>query len=272
MDIEPIKEVALRSAYRAGEILKSHFGHLTSVTKKGAIDLVTVADIEAEKAIVETVRARFPEHAILAEESGAIDGDENYRWIIDPLDGTTNFAHNLSFFAVSIAFALEDELMLGIVFNPIDGEMFIAIKGRGAQLNNQPIQVTARRSVRESLLVTGFPYEIDLHSPSLMNRFSNFLTAAQGVRRLGSAALDLCYVACGRFEGFWEENLNPWDTAAGVLLVEEAGGKVTDFRGARFHIDKKQILATNGQIHREMISLLLASRPVTVEDEKWVQI
>ncbi len=262
MEIEPIKQVGIRAAYRAGEILKNHFGHLTSVTKKGAIDLVTVADIESEQAIVETVRSRFPDHAILAEEGGAMNGDRTYRWIIDPLDGTTNFAHNLSIFAVSIAFACKDELMMGIVFNPINGELFIAIKSRGAQLNNQPIRVTNHQSVKESLLVTGFPYDLDNRPDSLMTRFSNCLAGAQGIRRLGSAALDLCYVACGRFDGFWEENLNPWDTAAGALIVEEAGGKVTDYDGAPFHVDKKQILSTNGQIHSEMISLL------TIEEAK----
>ncbi len=256
MDIEPIKQVAIRAAYRAGEILRSHFGRLTSISKKGAIDLVTVADIESEKAIVETIRERYPDHAILAEESGALDGNPATRWIIDPLDGTTNFAHNLSLFAVSIAFADEDETLMGLIFNPINGELFLAIKDGEALLNNDPIRVSGQSTVRESLLVTGFPYEIQRRHDGLLRRFENCLEAAQGVRRLGSAALDLCYVACGRFDGFWEENLNPWDTAAGALIVEEAGGKVTDFGGTPFHMDKKQILATNREIHADMISLL----------------
>lgn len=262
MDMEPIKQAGIRAAYRAGEILKNRFGRLISVTKKGAIDLVTAADIESEQVIVETIRERFPDHTILAEESGALEGDPQYRWIIDPLDGTTNFAHNLGIFAVSIAFAHKDDLLMGMVFNPIDGEFFTGFKGGGAYLNNQPISVTPRKSVNDSLLCTGFPYDLDCRPASLMTRFANCLAVAQGIRRLGSAALDLCYVACGRFEGFWEENLNPWDTAAGVVIVQEAGGKVTDFSDRPFHIDKKQILSTNGKIHSEMISLL------AIEDSK----
>ena len=167
MEMESIKQVGIRAAYAAGEILKNHFGRLTSVTKKGAIDLVTIADIESEQAIVSAIQSRFADHAILAEESGALEGDPTCQWIIDPLDGTTNFAHNLDLFCISIAFARDGEVTMGIVFNPINGELFTALKGQGAQLNNQPIRVAANPTVRDSLLVTGFPYDLDNRSASL---------------------------------------------------------------------------------------------------------
>jgi len=256
MDMDRIKQVGIGAAYRAGKILQQRFGNLEMVSKKGAIDLVTDADIASEKAVVETIRSAFPGHAILAEESGPIEGDPDHCWIVDPLDGTTNFAHNLGVFAVSIAFVLRQEIAVGIVFNPISGELFTATKGQGALLNNRPIQVSATAKVAESLLVTGFPYNLHDGIAGLMQKFQNCLCACQGVRRLGSAALDLCFVACGRFDGFWEENLRPWDTAAGVLIAREAGGEVSDFQTLPFHPDKKQILASNGYIHSELIALL----------------
>ncbi len=262
MDMERIQQVGVGAAYRAGEILRSHFGNLDSVQKKGVIDLVTAADIESEKAIIETIRSAFPNHAVQAEERGALPGDPENCWIIDPLDGTTNFAHNLGIFSVSIAFSHQNETSIGIVLNPVSGELFTAAKGQGARLNDLPIAVTTTRTVQESLLATGFPYNSGDIINRLMVRFKNGLCASRGVRRLGSAALDLCYVACGRFDGFWEENLNPWDTAAGALIVQEAEGTVTDFSEHPFLIEKKQILATNGHIHSEMVSLLNA------EDDK----
>lgn len=261
MDTEKIKQVGIGAAYRAGKILKKHFGNLDTVRKKGTIDLVTTADIESEKAIVETIRATFPDHSILAEESGSSKRNPENCWIIDPLDGTTNYAHNLGIFSVSIAFSYQNETTVGIVFNPVSAELFTATKGQGAQLNNRPIGVSHIPTLKESLLVTGFPYNFEAILNSLMTRFKKSLGASQGIRRLGSAALDLCYVACGRFEGFWEENLKPWDTAAGVLIVQEAGGKVTDFEDLPFHVDKKQILATNGHIHTEMLTLLNSKDP-----------
>ena len=256
MEIEKIKQVGIRAAYQSGEILKRYFGNLKTVNKKGEIDLVTQADIESENVIIETIRTAFPDHSILAEESGRIEGRPEACWIIDPLDGTTNFAHSLGIFAVSIAFFHSEKPLYAIVFNPHSGELFTAEDGQGAYLNNRRLSVSKVALVRDSLLVTGFPYNLERGTAALMARFKNCLLAAQGIRRLGSAALDLCYVACGRMDGFWEENLKPWDTAAGMLIAQAAGGSVTDFDGQPFSIDKKQILATNGRIHSEMLALL----------------
>ncbi|MFZ1986318.1 MAG: inositol monophosphatase family protein [Desulfatitalea sp.] len=259
MDLETIKRIGIRAAYRAGRILNDHFGKTLQVTKKGAIDLVTEADLASEKAIIATITEVFADHSILAEESGASVGNGRDRWIIDPLDGTTNFAHRLPIFAVSIAYARDDVVLMGIVFNPANGELFTAVEDQGARLNDAPIFVSTTPTVGDSLLVTGFPYTVRSVSPTLtIERFTHCLTASQGVRRLGSAALDLCYVACGRFDGFWEENLKPWDTAAGMLIAREAGGRVTDYADQPFHIDDKQILATNTAIHQEMVRLLIS--------------
>ena len=256
MEIDQVKQIGIRAAYRGGEVLRGYFGNLKTVSKKGTIDLVTEADIESEKAIIETIRSAFPDHGILAEEAGPIDGRPEARWIIDPLDGTTNFAHGLGIFATSIAFSHHDKPVFGVVLNPSNGELFTAADGQGAYLNNHGIHVSKAATVRDSLLVTGFPYDLERMTSALMGRFGRCLPAAQGVRRLGSAALDLCYVACGRFDGFWEENLSPWDTAAGALIAREAGGRITDFEGQPFAIEKKQILATNDRIHAEMLALL----------------
>jgi myo-inositol-1(or 4)-monophosphatase len=256
MDLEPIKKVGIRAAYQAGRILTEHFGNISQVTKKGAIDLVTEADIASEKAILATIHEKFPDHGILAEESGLTRGSAEGQWIIDPLDGTTNYAHCLPIYAVSIAYAQQDEVLTGIVFNPASGELFTAVRGQGAQLNGQPVHVSATSAVGDSLLVTGFPYDFHNVAPSVLHRFNQCLRASQGVRRLGSAALDLCYVACGRFEGFWEANLKPWDTAAGMLITREAGGLVTDYGDRRYCLGMQEILATNGHIHQAMLTLL----------------
>jgi len=257
MDLQTIKRIGIRAAYRAGRILIDHFDKPLQVKKKGAIDLVTQADVASEKAIVATIQEVFPDHGILAEESAAIAGNGHDRWIIDPLDGTTNFAHHLPIFAVSIAYARDDVPLMGIVFNPANGELFTAIHGQGAHLNDAPIYVSNVETVEDSLLVTGFPYTIRTTSPAEpIARFTRCLTASQGVRRLGSAALDLCFVACGRFEGFWEENLKPWDTAAGMLIAQAAGGRVTDYKDLPYHVEDRQILATNARIHAEMVQLL----------------
>jgi myo-inositol-1(or 4)-monophosphatase len=234
----------------------SHFGKVSKIDKKGIIDLVTEADTESESVIIETIRKVFADHAILAEESGLRTGDSDYQWIIDPLDGTTNFAHQIGLFSVSIAFSVKDETVLGIVLNPLTRELFTAVKGKGASLNGRHIDVSKATTVSESLLVTGFPYNLRDYFDPLLTRFAKCLKASQGVRRLGSAAIDLCFIACGRFDGFWEENLKPWDTAAGELIAREAGAIVTDFSNKPFTINKKEILATNGRIHKEMISLL----------------
>jgi len=256
MHLDHVKSVGISAAYRGSEILRARLGNISKVTKKSKIDLVTEADAESEEAIIETIRNAFPDHGILAEESGGYQEKADCRWIIDPLDGTTNFAHQLGLFSVSIAFAFKGIVKVGIVQVPMSGELFWAVAGKGAALNGRPIRVSNSGKVSESLLVTGFPYNFkDMLNP-LMRRFSNCLSASRGVRRLGSAALDLCYVACGRFEAFWEQNLEPWDTAAGMLIVREAGGRVTDFFDRPFRPDKSEILASNDKIHAEMLSLL----------------
>lgn len=255
MDMDRIKQVGIAAACTGAKILKDHHGQLASVRKKGAIDLVTDADIQSEAAIIRTITEAFPDHAILAEESGDHDGHGGL-WIIDPLDGTTNFAHNLHQFCVSIAFAVDHEILAGFVLAPLLDELFVGLKGQGAQLNGAPITVSATVSLADSLLVTGFPYDHHTIVDVLMHRFSNCLQATQGIRRLGSAALDLCYVASGRFEGFWEQHLKPWDTAAGYLVASEAGARTTGLSGAPFSIFGDDLVCTNGAIHDELIKLL----------------
>lgn len=259
MDLEHVKRVGIAAAYKSAAILNSYFGKIPGVNKKGAIDLVTVADTESEKVIIQTIRRNFPDHTILAEESGLAEGASDFQWIVDPLDGTTNFAHNQGIFANSIAFARQGEVAFGIVLIPASGELFTATAGAGATLNGRPISVSGVSHISESLLVTGFPYEFKSIIGPIMDRFSNCLTASQGVRRLGSAAIDLCFVACGRFEAFWEQQLQPWDTAAGMLIVKEAGGVVTDFDNRPFGMHAKEILATNGLIHEAMLEVLKLS-------------
>jgi myo-inositol-1(or 4)-monophosphatase len=247
---------ALAAAKAAGEIQTGLFGNLKDIKKKGEIDLVTEADIRSEKAIVEILRESFPGDSFLTEESGAIDSGSERLWIIDPLDGTTNYAHSFPFFAVSIALEVKGEVVVGSVFNPILGELFQAIKGQGATLNGLSIGVTQTTSLKESLLATGFPYNIHKDYRDVLNIFEQMLTRVQGVRRPGSAAIDLCYVACGRFDGFWEKGLNPWDTAAGSLVVQEAGGMVSGYKGEAYSPYQKTILAANPHIFKEMLKVL----------------
>jgi len=256
MFLESEKKVGIAAAYKAAGILRNKLGRLKQINKKGTNDLVTEADAESEKAIIDTIRGAFPHHGILAEESGADIGSASCCWIIDPLDGTTNFAHEFGLFSISIAYSEHNKPVLGIVLSPMTDELFIAIKGRGAFLNGRPIRVSEVKTVSESLLVTGFPYDVEHVFIPMMQRFANCLKVAQGIRRLGSAALDLCYVACGRFDAFWEQNLKPWDTAAGVVIAAEAGSVITDFSNRAFTLEKMEVLASNGNIHQEMISLL----------------
>lgn len=255
MDLESVKRVGIAAAYKGAEILRANFGKKCTIKKKGAKDLVTESDTESERLIIETIKKAFPSHGILAEESGSNNSGAECTWIIDPLDGTTNFAHNLGLFAVSIAFSIRGDIAAGIVLNPITGELFTAVKGEGARLNGISIHVSETTSLSESLLVTGFPSNVKDIKP-LQVRFFNCMKASQGIRRLGSAALDLCFVASGRFEGFWEENLKPWDTAAGLIIASEAGGNISDFSGNPYNIYKNEILATNGKIHKEALEAL----------------
>lgn len=256
MDFRTHMQVAVRAAEQGARILQSRFGNISSIEKKAAQEIVTEADTESEKEIIGVIRSNFPEHGILSEESGLKTSPSDYKWIIDPLDGTVNFAHQVPIFCISIALAFQDDIVLGIVLNPLSGDFFSAIKGQGSQLNGQPIQVSPISTITDSLLVTGFAYNVNEIFEPVITRYGNCLRAAQGMRRLGSAALDLCFVACGRFEGFWEQNLKPWDTAAGSLIASEAGGQVTTFSNQPFTIDQMEILATNGKIHGEMLGLL----------------
>lgn len=255
MNLKLVKNVGIDAARKGAEVTQSLLGK-TRIEKKGDINLVTRADRESENIIIRTILNSFPDHTILAEESGQHGRKTPYQWIIDPLDGTTNFAHRLNHYAISIAFAVSGKITVGIVFNPAADEMFTAVLGQGARLNDDSISVSKVDSVGNSLLVTGFPYNFKEIFPEIIDRFSNCLKAAQGIRRFGSAALDLCDVACGRFDGFWEQNLNPWDTAAGYLIAVEAGATISDFSNNPFDITCKEILATNGKIHQEMILLL----------------
>ena len=256
MDLEHAIRVGIAAAYNGAKVLTAHFGNISRIGRKGAFDLVTEADTGSENQIIQTIREAFPEHAILAEESGAAKGNSEYRWIIDPLDGTTNYAHHLPIFTIAIALARHAEIVFGLVLNPVDGELFSAVAGKGAELNGKPIRVSSTAAVHDSLLATGFPYNFDEIIEPVMKRFTMCQDASQGVRRLGSAALDICYVACGRFDGFWEQNLKPWDMAAGAIIAAEAGAVITDFSNQPFALDQKEILITNGKIHQEMLSLL----------------
>jgi myo-inositol-1(or 4)-monophosphatase len=258
MDLEAVKRIGVAAAYKGAGVLLARLGRIESIREKGRNDLVTDADTGAERIIIETIHRAYPEHGFLAEESGGQAGGlEDDCWIIDPLDGTTNYAHGLEIFSISLAFARDGDVLVGIVFDPLRGELFTAVSGGGARLNGRSIRVSEAARVAESLLVTGFPYNIQSVADPVLTRFSNCLKAAQGMRRLGSAALDLCYVACGRFEGFWESYLKPWDTAAGVRILQEAGGRVTDFADHAYDgRNSLHMLATNGRIHQEMVSLL----------------
>ena len=256
LDLNKIYQVAIAAAYHSGQVLNKYFGLLKQVKKKGAIDLVTEADLESEKVVKTIIQNQFPDHGIVAEESGIHQTQTPYEWIIDPLDGTTNYAHQIPLFAVSIAFVINKQPVVGVVFNPVAQDLFTSIKGHGALYNRQTIGVSHTKKLSESVLVTGFPYNLhDIITP-LIKRFSNCLQSAQAVRRLGAAALDLCFVASGQFDGFWEQNLKPWDTAAGMLIAKEAGAHLTGFSNEPYHYEMSEIVATNGHIHQELLRCL----------------
>ena len=251
-----MKEIAIAAARAGGEELRRRFGGRQAVQDKGAVDLVTAADRAAEETIVGVLRRVFPRHDILAEEADHGRRDSPYRWIIDPLDGTTNFAHGFPWFAVSVALQVEREVVLGVVFNPLNGELFVAEKGRGAFLNDLPLRVSETERLDESLLATGFPYDRKVSPLNNYDHFVHFQQAAQACRRAGAASLDLACTAAGRFDGYWEMKLKPWDVAAGQLLVTEAGGRVSDFAGGPLDIYERQCLASNGRIHEAMQAVL----------------
>jgi len=251
-------QFAIETARDAGHLLLEKFGRITAITKKGDINLVTEADLASEALIIERIKSHHPKHAILAEEAGdavVIDGETEWKWIIDPLDGTTNYAHGYPCFAVTIALESKGEIVIGVTYDPTRNELFAAEKGQGATLNGKPIRVSATEKLSESLIVTGFPYDFK-RKDDFARHLTAFLMQSRGVRRDGSAAIDMAYVACGRFDGFWEEGLNPWDMAAGRLLIEEAGGWVTDYNGDAFSIYFPPLCASNGKIHTEMLAVL----------------
>ncbi len=253
---EEIVENAKRIAWEAGRILRERFGKCNKIDFKGDINLVTDTDRISQEFIRKEIKKIYPDHSLLSEEDLEIRTQSPFRWIIDPLDGTTNFSHGLPVFAVSIAVEFEGEIFGGVVYNPVMDELFWGEKGKGAYLFQERIRVSETESLSKSLLATGFPYDIREDSNNNLNYFSRFAIRAQAIRRMGAASIDLCYVACGRFDGFWELKLFPWDVAAGTLIVEEAGGKITDFKGLPTNIYSKEIVASNRKIHDEMIEVL----------------
>ena len=257
-NIDKYKAVMFEAAGEAGKILTEGFNTNFKISRKRDYnDLVTEIDKKSEAKIIEVIHKFFPEHNVLGEEGGNLDLDSDYVWIVDPIDGTVNFAHSLPICCVSIALEIRKEVKLGIVYAPMINERFWAEKGKGAFLNDKQISVTDIEYLKDGLLVTGFPYGAKDNSDHCIDHFVNFIRMGLPVRRLGSAALDICYLACGRFDGFWEVNLHPWDVAAAYLILMESGGKATNFKGGRYSIYDKQILASNGRtIHKEMIDVL----------------
>ncbi|HUN66554.1 MAG TPA: inositol monophosphatase family protein [Bacteroidota bacterium] len=251
--------IAIEAARTAGKFLRQNVGKIRSIQLKGgeSKNLVTEIDKRSEEMIISLLKRHYPGHEILAEEGGMQKtGNSDYRWVIDPLDGTTNFTHGFPVYCVSIGLERRGEVILGVIYDPNHDELFTAEKGKGAFLNGKQIRVSAGATLERGMLVTGFPYNIAENPNRAIERFISFLMKAQAVRRMGSAAIDLAYVAAGRYEGFWEVDLNPWDMAAGTLLVTEAGGKVTSFDGGDFSIYRKDIIASNGLVHEEMLALL----------------
>ncbi len=255
-----LKSTLLNAARVAGAILAEHFNGSFNVFSKDTInDLVTEVDKKSETAIINIIKENFPGHFILSEEIGEIKQDSDYKWIIDPIDGTVNYAHGIPICCVSIGLEKEGKMIMGAVYNPFLHEFFFAEKGTGSTLNDNRIQVSNNANIESACLVTGFPYKwVDMENDPLQV-FERFIKEGLPVRRFGSAAIDLCWVACGRFDGFWEHKLNAWDSAAGFLIVEEAGGKVTDFRGDPYSPYQPKLLATNGKIHEQLLKAINVS-------------
>jgi myo-inositol-1(or 4)-monophosphatase len=262
-EIDDLTQTAIHAARLGGAILQDYAKKGFTIHSKGqAINLVTEADLRSEEAIIQTIRNTFPEHQILSEEQGLQDIPQHpIKWIIDPLDGTINFAHGFPMYNVSIGVEYQGACVIGVIFDPTRNELFLGQQGRGATLNGTPIQVSATPNLAEALLVTGFAYDIHTASDNNLKEFCAFTLRARGMRRTGTAAIDLCYIACGRLDGFWELQLNPWDTAAGQVIVNEAGGKITNYAGEPYSIYGKTILATNTLIHSEMLGVLKEVRP-----------
>jgi myo-inositol-1(or 4)-monophosphatase len=250
-------KVAIEAAKKSGALIRSRVGKIKTIDYKGAIDLVTDVDKASERLIKDHLFKKFPKHLFLGEESGGQREGNGYRWVVDPIDGTTNFAHGFPYFSVSVALEINCQPAVGVVYDPMHDELFYATKGGGAFLNKKKIKVSPIKDLKKSLLCTGFAYEIKDARDSNVEHFVDFLMTSQAIRRMGSAALDLCYVACGRFDGFWEIGLKPWDTAAAILVVTEAGGKLSKFNGAKYSHYDQEILATNNLIHTQMSKILV---------------
>jgi myo-inositol-1(or 4)-monophosphatase len=257
-EIDDLTQTAIHAARLGGAILQDYAKKGFTIHSKGQpINLVTEADLRSEEAIIQTIRNTFPEHQILSEEQGLQDIPQHpIKWIIDPLDGTINFAHGFPMYNVSIGLEYQGTCVIGVIYDPTRDEIFLGQQGRGATLNGMPIQVSTTPKLAEALLVTGFAYDIHTATDNNLKEFCAFTLRARGMRRTGTAAIDLCYIACGRLDGFWEFQLNPWDTAAGKVIVDEAGGKITDYAGEPYSIYGKTILATNTLIHSEMLGVL----------------
>ena len=258
MHKEKILAVAREASLKAGSYLKKNYGDIRrhEVEFKGAINLVTKHDRESQQIIYQLLKENFPHHSILSEEDLKVENEKELLWVIDPLDGTTNYAHSLPVFSVSIAFLQEGKPQVGVVYAPLLDEMFYAVKGNGAFLNGKRIAVSKEKDLGKSMLGTGFPYDLRESSRNNIDHFSKFLLKSRAIRRMGSAAIDLAYTAAGRFDGFWELKLFPWDIAAAMLMVQEAGGKVTDFAGNPCDPFMRDIVASNSQIHEQMLQVI----------------
>lgn len=258
-ELKNFLKVAIRAAKSSGTIQQKALGKRHHIQFKGEINIVTEVDKACEAKILRMIHQKFPDHDFLCEESGTRQSGKSpsdFKWVIDPLDGTTNYAHGYPLFCTSMGLEYRGCVIAGVVFDPNRNELFSAVRGGGSFLNGKKIRVSQVSPLKRALLVTGFSYNLRIKRDNNMDRFKRFLMAAQAVRRDGVAAIDLCYVACGRYDGFWELDLWPWDTAAGRLILEEAGGQVTRFDGAPYTIYDKQILASNGKIHKSMIDVL----------------
>ena len=257
--IDPVfLATAVEIVVRAGDIQMARQQSGFRVSKKGEIDLVTEVDLECERMCRAVIAERFPDHDVLAEEgtSPSPASGSRFRWIFDPIDGTTNYAHGLPIFCASLGLEIDGRAAVGAIYDPTRKELFTGERGHGAYLNGAKLTASTTTALGDALLVTGFPYDVHKHSGDLVAIFGAFLGRARAVRRLGSAALDLCYVAAGRFEGFWEQHLKPWDVAAGALIVEEAGGRVTGMDGSPFDPASAHLVASNGHVHEQMLDVI----------------
>jgi myo-inositol-1(or 4)-monophosphatase len=249
-------EFVKRLARHVGDKIARKAGQPKRISFKGEVDLVTQFDREAQNMIIKGLKRGYPDFGVLSEEDVDRDTDRPVKWIVDPLDGTTNFAHGLPIWAISIALEVKGDVVLGVVYDPNRNEMFYSRRNSGAYLDRRRIKVSSTKKLAHSLLVTGFPYDIRISKNNNLIQFNTFAVRSRAVRRLGSAALDLCYTACGRFDGYWEMKLSPWDQAAGALILREAGGRITDFKGKEFNIYGDEVLGTNGKIHGQMMRVL----------------